>query len=216
MKTQPDYRPNTGDIVQKIRSKSSVLYFPIYEELSLLKVKKKEWTSEEPLRIVWPHRWEHDKNPEALYNVLLKLHADGCAFRLSVMGEAYSETPQAITQMKDELHDHIDWFGYAESKAGYYEILAGADVVVSTANHEFFGVAMLEAVFLGCYPLVPNRLVYPEIYPKECLYNTDNQLYSRLKKMSSDPSSVRSNPIYIDFHKFGFQSFTRLFEVNSS
>jgi len=41
--------------------------------------------------------------------------------------------------------------------------LQQADVIVSTANHEFFGISVVEAIAAGAFPLVPNRLSYPEI-----------------------------------------------------
>ena len=44
----------------------------------------------------------------------------------------------------------------------------------------------------GCLPLVPNRLVYPELYPKDpCIYNTDTQLYKKLKSFCRRPNLIR-------------------------
>ncbi len=38
-----------------------------------------------------------------------------------------------------------------------------SDVIVSTAEHEFFGISVVEAIAAGAYPLLPRRLSYPEI-----------------------------------------------------
>ena len=103
----------------------------------------------------------------------------------------YPKTPKFFIFLQI-LGSKIIHFGWLESKSEYTTILSEADVVVSTANHEFFGVAMLEAAASGCLPLVPNRVVYPEIYPKDpCIYNTDNQLFKKLKSFCSRPDLVR-------------------------
>ncbi len=43
---------------------------------------------------------------------------------------------------KLELIDHILHWGYQETKDDFLRVLRQADVAVSTANHEFFGVSM--------------------------------------------------------------------------
>ena len=209
-KTQPDYRPDTKIIVEKIRDKSRVLYFPIYEELKLLDLGEKN--SSDVLHIVWAHRWEHDKNPESFFQALYKLHEQGFSFKISVLGETYSQVPPIFEEARSILSDHILQFGFAKTKEEYYRILRDGDVIVSTAIHEFFGVSMLEGVYLGCFPLVPNRLVYPEIYSEECIYNTDTQLYKKLRNFIRNPSALRSRKIFTDFQKFSIKPFLTLFE----
>ena len=58
------------------------------------------------------------------------------------------------------------------SKEEYYDLLSRAKVVVSFALQENFGFSIAEAVYLGCVPVVPNRLVYPEFYSQQYLYDT--------------------------------------------
>ena len=53
-------------------------------------------------------------------------------------------------------------------KAAYYSLLSRSVAAVSFALQETFGYAMLEATALGCVPIVPDRLSYPELFPGYC------------------------------------------------
>jgi len=143
-----------------------------------------------PLRLVWPHRWEHDKNPTSLFQVLDRLVEAGCDFRASVLGEGFSEEPDVFDQAKARLADKIDRWGYLESKEDYWSALQEADVVISTADHEFYGLSVAEAAIAGSLPLLPRRLVYPELYKDGCLYNTDGQLFKKLRDYCRKPHLV--------------------------
>jgi len=73
-------------------------------------------------------------------------------------------------------------FGYAENYEEYCMLLHQADIVVSTAVHEFYGIAVIEAVRAGCRPLLPKRLSYPELFDKKYLYG-EGKLVRSLEKI---------------------------------
>ena len=143
------------------------------------------------ITIAWAARWEEDKNPQCLFQALDLLKARNVNFRLNLLGASSAKIPEIFLQAEQHFSDHINYWGYAESQQDYLRLLQGSDVIVSTAVHEFFGIAVLEAIACGCIPLVPERLAYPEtlaLYKQrhaECFYDgSAEQLAERLAAFS--------------------------------
>lgn len=117
-----------------------------------------------PVHILWAARWEHDKNPQQFFEAIGKLVEMGVDFRISVVGGAARGRMKGIfTRARERFNEYIENWGWQESRRKYLQILADADVIVSTAWHEFFGVSVVEAVSARVRPLVPERLAYPEV-----------------------------------------------------
>uniref|UniRef100_A0A8C6UNK4 tRNA-queuosine alpha-mannosyltransferase n=1 Tax=Neogobius melanostomus TaxID=47308 RepID=A0A8C6UNK4_9GOBI len=204
LKQIPDSRPqDLQDLQTSIRNKSRVLYFP----LELPDVSRSERSEPvRPLHLVWPHRWEHDKDPELLFLTLRRLKERGLDFRVSVLGERFSQVPEVFAEAQELLKDHILHWGFVQSKDDFYRVLSQSDLVLSTAKHEFYGVSMLEAVHCGCFPLVPDALVYPEIFPAQYRYRTPEQLCKRLSRFCRKPQLVRQHSVQMDLQRFSWTS----------
>ncbi len=128
--------------------------------------------------VLWSHRWEYDKDPDLLLSTMRELKGRGERFRLRVLGQGFRETPAAIDALRAELGDRLDVLGFLPDRADYLAAIADAHVVLSTARHEFFGIATLEALRSGCLGVLPDDLAYPELLPPDRAVR-DRFLYSR-------------------------------------
>ena len=144
----------------------------------------RRWDTGRPPLIIWNHRWEHDKNPEAFFRALQKMIRRGVEFRVALLGEEYEQMPDVFKQAPELLGERLVQYGRVPSRQDYYGWLEQGDIVVSTALQENFGIAVVEAIWHGCLPLLPNRLSYPEIMPfpfhEEVLYGDQDDLESKL------------------------------------
>lgn len=147
-----------------------------------------------PARIVWNHRWEYDKNPEDFFGALETLSDRGLEFELVVMGQVFRKTPEVFEQARTRLARHITCWGH-QTRSRYLEELGRGGIAVSSAWHEFQGLAVMEAVQHGCVPLVPARLCFPEYYAPEYRYDGSREaLIARLEQWLTAPGTRPKPP----------------------
>lgn len=161
----------------------------------LIAAERSEDTSDDagPPLILWNQRWDHDKNPGAVFRALVKMAEAGIDFRFALAGENQRVDPQEFDWVQDVLRDRIVHVGHAP-RAEYEELLLRSDVVVSAAHHEFFGISIVEAVAAGAVPVLPHRLSYPEVIPEQwhaALYG-EGELRTRLVEVVTDLGAARS------------------------
>lgn len=155
-----------------------------------------------PPLILWNHRWDHDKNPVEFFAALDALVAADVEFRVAIAGENFQNEPAEFESARARLGDRVVQFGFAAEDA-YVDLLRRADVVVSTAQQEFFGISVIEAVYAGAFPVLPNRLSYPELLPPKhheaCLYSNFDGLVARLRVAIDDRPAVDLSPAMQQF-----------------
>jgi len=163
----PDYVP-TG-LPRLLEQRSEVLPVPLLPVVPGIGHQHSRWRSrgdagKSPLRLVWMGRFEYDKGGESLERILGCLEQSGLHYELALVGQRFRTTPPAFSRIEQRFAHRLVQCGWLESSLAYHQLLREADLVLSTALHEFQGIAVLEAVQSGCLPVLPQRLVYPELY----------------------------------------------------
>lgn len=184
----PDH--NETSTVQRIRESSRVLYLG-------LDLKGLDQPLEEPVEvparpslILWNHRWEHDKNPEEFFQALYALDDRGVDFEVALLGESFTRGAGPFEEAKRRLEKRIVHFGFVKDRSAYAAWLRRADILPVTSRHDFFGSSVVEAIYCGARPILPNRLAYPEHIPPHLhtryIYGGFEDLVGRLEQAVSE------------------------------
>lgn len=177
----PDGVPD--GLIARLREKSRVIPVPIEDRLFVSR--ERDYNLGCP-HLLWNHRWEYDKGPERLLKLLKALDQRALPFRLSVVGERFRNHPKAFDQIHEQFGDRIEQWGFLDSREDYDRLLGRADIVLSTALHDFQGLSMLEAMASGCVPLAPDRLAYREYVPDLSRYESHEQDADREAEAAAD------------------------------
>jgi len=211
LKKLPDHVP-TG--LLECVDKAIIVPVPLNEEVFTANLERGN-ANPKILEVVWNHRWEYDKGPELLLAIVQQLTQSDTRFRLNLLGQRFRSAPEAMTQVQSLLQDYYARHGirpgvdaFVESLHDYHACLASSDVVLSTADHDFQGLSILEASALGCTPLAPNRLVYPEYLPPAHCYPHSSDLIEQARgavaKLESWAASKKSGQVLpkVDMQQF--------------
>lgn len=118
--------------------------------------------------VVFPHRLAPEKQPK----------------QFQVMQEMY------WARYHEDLTPSVVWVRTQDvysTKAEFYRLLGHASVAVSSAQQETWGIAQLEAWYLGATPVVPDMLSYGELYPPEAKYTNLDIAVSRIHDALHSP-----------------------------
>ncbi|MFT7665139.1 MAG: glycosyltransferase involved in cell wall biosynthesis, partial [Planctomycetota bacterium] len=58
--------------------------------------------------ILWPHRWEYDKDPATFLSTLIELDQQGIEFRLRLAGQRFRTQPPELKEIKTRFADRIE------------------------------------------------------------------------------------------------------------
>lgn len=185
---------NELNTIEQIKAKSEVLYLGL-DLKAFDGIESRESASEIPI-ILWNHRWEYDKNPELFFETLYLLDKKGLEFELVLLGENFSQQPDCFEKAKEYFGSRVLHYGYVESFEEYASWLHKADILPVTSNQDFFGGSVVEAMYCGCTPLLPNNLAFPEHIPaylqKKHLYNTKEEFVTVFEYMITNFSLAKT------------------------
>ena len=210
--------------IQEIKNKSSVLNPGL--DLKRFDAHPDTRSQNKVKKIVWNQRWQFDRNPASFFRVLNRLNDAEFEFELILAGDSKHNKPVEFEQACERYGQRITHFGFVEDFEKYSKLLHEGDVVVSTATYEFFCVAVMEAIYCGCHPLVPKALHYPDLIPNHLhnpllhasvLYENEDELFSYLRSiLNSDAkclpkSSLQKINRHLDWSEM-ITTYDQLFE----
>ena len=211
LKKMPDGVPS--GLPEQLEAKSEV------NSVAIRAKERGHSTKSSRLSIVWNHRWEYDKGTQDLEQLVKSLLVTPIDFQMHVIGQSFRKIPAEIQSVCDALQSagKLGVCGFVESRQEYLALLDSSHIVLSTARHEFQGVAILEATQAGCIPVVPDDLAYKEFIPESFRYSNHVdaiRLIDRIDKgIKSRTSPVVNLPQQVHWATVQQKWLTRLQEL---
>ena len=141
--------------------------------------------SGDTIRLGWVSRWAHDKRPDRFLSLLKMLEVADLDFRLILLGPGQRDRDPAWREICHRFASRLNHAATTDDFESYREQLQRIDLVVSTADHEFFGTAICEAIHAGATAVVPDGLAYDDYIDTPCRYQNLEQAADIIRRLAS-------------------------------
>ena len=116
--------------------------------------------------------------------------------------------PQKVTQVIEDWVER-DFSNIVRKECSnweqYYKFLSSGKILLITTKEETFGYSTMEAIMNGTVVLAPNKFSYPELLPKEYLYDNYDDLSMKIWSVLHDdllpPKELLCNELCENFYE---------------
>ncbi len=158
----PDHR-DEASFLHKLEESTVVV--PPTPDLQELDPEKGSDQGERPA-LLWNHRWEQEKGPEEFQYMVRTLFQEGEDMDLILAGPS-GNSERVRQELAAAYPERTLLAQEIEDLASYRYWLSRADISLVTSHQDFFGISVVEAMYLRTVPVLPDRLAYPEHLPQE-------------------------------------------------
>ena len=166
----------------KLENDSSILYPGI--EIGFLEAEEQKVSP--TLRVLFASRWEADKCPDVAASIFIRCIEAGLDIDIDFLGGELGakSTVAELGSLLERLAPQLNRVGWQEADQ-YRLALSEADVFLSTAQHEYYGLAAAEAWLAGALLILPRKLAYPEVFDGYALfYDAVEEIPALLQKVA--------------------------------
>jgi len=199
----------TADEIKKYSQKTvEVLYPPFSSSISAIG-KDTIKNSQENL-VITTSRFEPNKLLERIPHIASQTDSN---IQFAIIGRLYSKetlTNLQGTVKKLDLTDRIKFYPNATAEKKI-ELLKKAKIYLHTMIGEHFGISIVEAMALGCLPIVHNSGGMSEFVPEQYRYETLQEAASKITSEINNWSTEKANEIKKISDRFSISNFSLRF-----